>query len=83
MPSIKMRYQRAAALVVTIGGLIAAVGYGVAQNNVVTQAEWAVYVVRALELDWSLPPNAKSYHYIDRLNWGSSIDFSALHLQEG
>jgi hypothetical protein len=78
-----MRYQRAAALVVTIGGLIAAVGYGVAQNNVVTQAEWAVYVVRALELDWSLPPNAKSYHYIDRLNWGSSIDFSALHLQEG
>ncbi len=83
MPSKKVRYRRAAALIVMVGGLIAAVGYGVAQTNIVTQAEWAVYVVRALELDWSLPSNAKSYHYIDRLNWGSSIDFSALHLQEG
>ncbi len=58
-------------------GLGAAVSYGVAQNTVVTHAEWVVYMVQALGLDWNLPPNAKTRDYLARLNWTTSIDFQA------
>ena len=34
------------------------VGYGVAQSTQVTQAEWAVYMVQGLGLDWNMPPQA-------------------------
>lgn len=60
-----------------LGGLGAAVGYGVAQNTIVTHAEWVVYMVQALGLDWNLPPNAKTRDYLARLNWTSSIEFQA------
>jgi hypothetical protein len=58
-------------------------GYGIAQSTVVTQAEWAVYMVRALSLDWNLPNKPKSVHYIERLNWRSGIEFSATSLESG
>lgn len=58
-------------------GLGAAVSYSVAQNTVVTHAEWVVYMVQALGLDWNLPPNAKTRDYLARLNWTTSIEFQA------
>jgi len=67
--------------VVVFGGMLAAisgaVSYGVAQNTVVTQAEWVVYMVQALDLDWSLPKNARTKDYVERLHWTGSIEFEA------
>ncbi len=77
------RNRRASVLILVVVGVIAAMGYGIAQSAVVTQAEWAVYMVRALNLDWNLPPNPKSNHYIERLNWRSGIEFAATSLESG
>jgi hypothetical protein len=60
-----------------------ALGYGVAQNTVVTEAEWAVYLAQGLGLDWNLPPNAKSNHYLARLEWTKSVEFQASQMLEG
>lgn len=83
MPKKQLRFRRASVWVLVFAGVIAAMGYGIAQNTVVTQAEWAVYMVRALSLDWNLPSNPKSNHYIDRLNWQSGIEFEATSLEMG
>jgi hypothetical protein len=77
------RNRQASVLILVVFGIIAAMGYGIAQSTVVTQAEWAVYMVRALNLDWNLPPNPKSNHYIERLNWRSGIEFAATSLESG
>ncbi len=83
MPRRQERNHRASVLTLAVVGIIAAMGYGIAQSTVVTQAEWAVYMVRALNLDWNLPPNPKSNHYIERLNWQSGIEFAATSLELG
>jgi hypothetical protein len=69
--------------VLAIGALGAALEYGVAQSTVVTQAEWAVYLAQGLGLDWNLPPNAKSNHYLARLEWTKSVEFQAAQMLEG
>jgi len=61
----------------------AAVGFGVAQSTVVTEAEWAVYLAQGLGLDWNLPPNPKSNHYLARLQWTKSVEFQAAQMLEG
>jgi hypothetical protein len=68
-------------LVLTVLGL--ALGYGIAQSTVVTQAEWAVYLAQGLGLDWNLPPNAKSNHYLARLEWTKSVEFQASQMLDG
>ena len=73
MPKKNTRFRRVSVSVLVLAGLAAFVGYGVAQNTEVTQAEWAVYMVRGLKLDWNLPDNPKSNHYIERLDWQSGI----------
>ena len=60
-----------------------ALGFGIAQSTVVTQAEWGVYMTQALGLDWNLPQNPKSEDYLARLDWTSSIEFEASHLLDG
>ncbi len=60
-----------------------ALGFGVAQSNVVTESEWAVYLAQGLGLDWNMPPNAKSNHYLARLQWTNSIEFQATQMLEG
>jgi hypothetical protein len=60
-----------------------ALGFGIAQSTVVTQAEWGVYMTQALGLDWHLPQNPKSEDYFARLDWSSSIEFEASHLLDG
>lgn len=60
-----------------------ALGFGIAQNTVVTEAEWAVYLAQGLGLDWNLPPNAKSNHYLARLQWTKSVEFQAAQMLEG
>jgi hypothetical protein len=59
------------------------VTYGVAQNTLVTQAEWAVYLAQGLGLDWNMPRNPKSNHYLARLEWTKSVDFEASQMLEG
>jgi hypothetical protein len=83
MPKKSKRIRRAGVLIMVIAGVIAAMGYGIAQNTVVTQAEWAVYMVRALRLDWNLPADPKSHDYIARLNWQADIDVSATGVEAG
>ena len=77
------RLGRAGIVVSVIGLLGLALGYGIAQSTVVTQAEWAVYMAQGLGLDWNLPPNAKSNHYIERLAWANSIEFRAAQMLDG
>lgn len=77
------RLHRAATVVAVLGLFGLALGYGVAQSTVVTQAEWAVYMAQGLGLDWNLPPNAKSNHYLARLDWTNSIQFQASQMLEG
>jgi len=60
-----------------------ALGFGIAQSTVVTEAEWAVYLAQGLGLDWNLPPNAKSNHYLARLQWTKSVEFQASQMLEG
>src|SRR3989304_5124194 len=64
-----------------LGGV--APGLGIAENTVVTEAEWAVYLAQGLGLDWNLPPNAKSNHYLARLEWTKSVEFQAAQMLEG
>jgi hypothetical protein len=78
--------KRARLLGIVVSSLVllgVAIGYGVAQNTVVTEAEWAVYLAQGLGLDWNLPPNAKSNHYLARLEWTKSIEFQAAQMLEG
>lgn len=71
-------------VVVSVMGLLGlALGFGIAQSTVVTQAEWAVYMTQGLGLDWNLPANAKSNHYLERLDWTKSIEFQAAQMLEG
>lgn len=60
-----------------------ALGFGIAQSTIVTQAEWAVYMAQGLGLDWNLPPNAKSNHYLERLDWTNGIEFDASQMLDG
>jgi hypothetical protein len=83
MPKKKVRYRRAGVMILVFAGIVAAMGYGIAQSTVVTQAEWAVYMVRALSLDWNLPDNPKSNHYIGRLNWQAGIEVAATGFEPG
>lgn len=77
MASKRRRWRRVTGLALLVLGLGSAVRYGVAQSAVVKQAEWAVYMVQALDLEWNLPLKAKSDDYIARLNWKSGIEFAA------
>ncbi len=79
--SRRVRQVGVGLLVLTVLGL--ALGYGIAQSTVVTQAEWAVYLAQGLGLDWNLPPNAKSNHYLARLVWTRSIEFQASQMLDG
>jgi hypothetical protein len=63
--------------------LVVALGFGVAQSTVVTEAEWAVYLAQGLGLDWNLPPNPKSNHYLARLEWTKAVEFQAAQMLEG
>jgi hypothetical protein len=67
----------------SLAALGLALGYGVAQSTIVTQAEWAVYLAQGLGLDWNLPPNAKSNHYLARLRWTKAVEFQASSMLEG
>jgi hypothetical protein len=58
-------------------------GFGVAQSTVVTEAEWAVYLAQGLGLDWNLPPNPKSNHYLARLQWTNAVEFQASQMLDG
>jgi hypothetical protein len=75
--------RAAAVLVFAIAALGLALEYGTAQNTVVTQAEWAVYLAQGLGLDWNLPPNAKSNDYLARLAWTKSVEFHAAQMLAG
>jgi hypothetical protein len=66
-----------------VAGVVGLVGYGVAQNTVVTEAEWAVYMVQGLDLDWNMPPNATANEYVARLLWSTSIEFPATRALPG
>ena len=70
-------------VVFSLSVLGVALGFGIAQNTVVTEAEWAVYLAQGLGLDWNLPPNAKSNHYLARLQWTKSVEFQAAQMLEG
>ncbi len=59
------------------------VGYGVAQSTQVMQAEWAVYMVQGLGLDWNMPPEATANDYVARLLWSTSIEFPATRTLPG
>jgi len=76
-----MRFVGVAVFSLSVLGV--ALGFGIAQNTVVTQAEWAVYLAQGLGLDWNLPPNAKSNHYLARLEWTKSVEFQAAQMLEG
>ena len=77
------RLGRVGIVVSVIGLLGLALGFGIAQSTVVTQAEWAVYMAQGLGLDWNLPPNAKSNHYVERLAWTNDIEFRAAQMLDG
>ncbi len=77
------RLGRAGIGLSVLGLLGLALGFGIAQSTVVTQAEWAVYMAQGLGLDWNLPPNAKSNHYLERLDWTNSIEFQAAQMLDG
>jgi hypothetical protein len=83
MKTLSRRMRLAGAIGSALAVLGVALGYGVAQSTVVTQAEWAVYLAQGLGLDWNLPPNAKSNHYLARLEWSKSIEFQAAQMLEG
>ncbi len=77
------RLGRAGTAIAVLGLLGLALGYGVAQSTLVTQAEWAVYMAQGLGLDWNLPENAKSDHYLERLDWTNGIEFQASQMLDG
>lgn len=77
------RLSRAGIVLSVLVVLGIALGYGIAQSTVVTQAEWAVYMAQGLGLDWNLPPNAKSNHYLERLDWTNGVEFQASQMLDG
>ena len=86
MPSSRKNRSRGRFAWVIIGAIVmvgALVGYGVAQSTQVTQAEWAVYMVQGLGLDWNMPPNATANEYVARLLWSTSIEFPATRTLPG
>jgi hypothetical protein len=83
MKRLSRRMRLLGVVVSSLAVLGVALGYGVAQSTVVTQAEWAVYLAQGLGLDWNLPPNAKSNHYLARLQWTKSVEFQASSMLEG
>jgi hypothetical protein len=83
MARLSRRIRFAGVALVMLVALGLALGYGVAQSTVVTQAEWAVYVAQGLGLDWNLPENPKSNHYLARLNWTKSVEFRASSMLDG
>ena len=76
-------WRFAGIVMVALVSLAALVGYGVAQGTQVTQAEWAVYMVQGLGLDWNMPPQAAANDYVARLLWSTSIEFPATHTLPG
>jgi hypothetical protein len=83
MTMLSRRVRRLGVGLFVLTALGVALGYGIAQSTVVTQAEWAVYLAQGLGLDWNLPPNAKSNHYLARLEWTKSVEFQASQMLEG
>jgi len=83
MKRLSRRMRLSGVVVSSLAVLGVALGFGIAQNTVVTQAEWAVYLAQGLGLDWNLPANAKSNHYIARLQWTKSVEFQASQMLEG
>jgi hypothetical protein len=83
MTRLSRRVRLAGVGVLVLAALGLALGYGIAQSTIVTQAEWAVYLAQGLDLDWNLPPNAKSNHYLARLEWTKSVEFQASQMLEG
>jgi len=83
MKRLSRRMRLSGVVVSSLAVLGVALGFGIAQNTVVTQAEWAVYLAQGLSLDWHLPPNPKSNHYIARLQWTKSVEFQASQMLEG
>ena len=43
----------------------------------------AVYLAQGLGLDWNLPPNPKSNHYLARLQWTNAVEFQASQMLDG
>ncbi len=83
MKRLSRRMRLSGVVASSLAVLGVALGFGIAQNTVVTQAEWAVYLAQGLGLDWNLPPNAKSNHYVARLQWTKSVEFQASQMLEG
>ena len=86
MPSSRKTRSRGRFAWGIIGAIVmtgALVGYGVAQSTQVTQAEWAVYMVQGLGLDWNMPPNSTANEYVARLLWSTSIEFPATRTLPG
>ncbi len=83
MKRLSRRVRLFGVVVSSLAILGVALGYGIAQNTVVTEAEWAVYLAQGLGLDWNLPQNAKSNHYLARLQWTKSVEFQAAQMLEG
>lgn len=77
------RLRLAGTVFVGLSAVGVAIGLGIAQGTVVTEAEWAVYMAQGLGLDWNMPENAKSNHYLARLDWTHSVDFEAASMLEG
>ncbi len=86
MPRSNKNRSRGRFAGVIIGAIVmmgALVGYGVAQSTQVTQAEWAVYMVQGLGLDWNMPANSTANEYVARLIWSTSIEFPATRTLPG
>ena len=77
------RLRRVGVGLLLLAVLGTALGFGIAQSTVVTEAEWGVYMTRSLGLDWNLPPTLKSEHYLARLKWSNSIEFAASQMLDG
>jgi hypothetical protein len=83
MKRLSRRTRLSGVVASSVAVLGLALGLGIAQSTVVTQAEWAVYLAQGLGLDWNLPANAKSNHYLARLQWTKSVEFHAAQMLEG
>lgn len=83
MRRLSRRIRLLGVVVSSLAVLGVALGFGIAQSTVVTQAEWAVYLAQGLGLDWNLPPNPKSNHYLARLQWTKSVEFQAAQMLGG
>lgn len=71
-------------LLITVFAIVSGfVGYGVALSTQVSQAEWAVYMVQSLGLDWNMRPQATANDYVARLLWSTSLEFPATRILPG